>query len=163
MTNPAGVKRLVVGVFNASLCRPIAEVLKQLGTVHALVVHSKDGLDEISLAQTTHVAELKDGEITEWEFTPESFGIESQSLIGLNVADSAQSLKLIKDALGRKKSPIGEKAANLITLNAGAGIYVAGLSTSLAHGISFAQDIVYGGQALEKMSILAEFTQSLTD
>src|SRR5690606_16862517 len=115
--------------------RPIAEVLKQLGAVHALVVHSKDGLDEISLAQTTHVAELKDGDITEWEITPERYGIESQSLIGLNVADSAQSLKLIKDALGRKKSSIGEKAANMITLNAGAGIYVAGLSSSLAHGI----------------------------
>ena len=163
LTNPAGAQRLVVGVFNERLCRPIAEVLKQLGAVHALVVHSKDGLDEISLAQTTHVAELKNSEITEWEFTPEDYGIESQSLIGLNVADSAQSLKLIKDALGRKKSPIGEKAANMITLNAGAGIYVAGLSSSLAHGISFAQDVIYGGQALEKMSILAEFTQTLTE
>lgn len=163
LTNPAGAQRLVIGVFNERLCKPIAEVLRQLGAEHALVVHSRDGLDEISLAQTTHVAELKDRSITEWEFVPENYGISSQSLIGLNVANSQESLLLIKDALGRKKSALGEKAANMITLNAGAGIYVAGLSPTLAHGISFAQDIIYGGQALEKMSILAEFTHSLTD
>ncbi|ONG40570.1 anthranilate phosphoribosyltransferase [Alkanindiges hydrocarboniclasticus] len=162
LTNPAGAQRLVVGVFNQRLCRPLAEVLRQLGTVHALVVHSRDGLDEISLAQTTYVAELKDGSITEWEFVPEDYGIASQSLIGLDVANSRQSLKLIRDALGRNKSDAGEKAANMITLNAGAGIYVSGLSPTLAHGISLAQDIIYGGQALEKMSILAEFSQSLT-
>ncbi|XID75599.1 anthranilate phosphoribosyltransferase [Alkanindiges sp. WGS2144] len=163
LTNPAGAKRLVIGVFNEKLCRPIAEVLRQLDTVHAMVVHSKDGLDEISLAQATHVAELKNGEITEWEFTPEDYGIESQSLIGLNVANSQESLKLIQDALGRKKSRLGEKAANMITLNAGAGIYVAGLSSTLGQGINFAHDIICGGQALEKMSILAEFTHSMTE
>lgn len=163
LTNPAGAQRLVIGVFNERLCRPIAEVLRQLGTVHALVVHSKDGLDEISLAQATHVAELKDNEIREWQFIPEDYGIDSQSLIGLNVANSQESLRLIRDALGRNKSSLGDKAASMIALNAGAGIYVAGLSRNLGQGISFAQDIIYGGQALEKMSILAEFTQSLTE
>lgn len=163
LTNPAGAQRLVIGVFNERLCRPIAEVLRQLGTVHALVVHSKDGLDEISLAQATHVAELKDNEIHEWQFIPEDYGIDSQSLIGLNVANSQESLRLIRDALGRNKSSLGDKAASMIALNAGAGIYVAGLSRNLGQGISFAQDIIYGGQALEKMSILAEFTQSLTE
>ena len=163
LTNPAGVQRLVVGVFSEKLCRPIAEVLKQLGTTHALVVHSKDGLDEISLAQVTHVAELKDGDISEWDLTPENYGIASQSLIGLNVADSAASLTLINDALGRKKSATGEKAAQMIALNAGAGIYVAGLTPNLQQGINLAQDIIYGGQAQEKMSILAEFTQSMTE
>lgn len=162
LTNPAGVQHLVVGVFNEKLCRPVAEVLKQLGTQHALVVHSKDGLDEISLAQSTHIAELKHGEIHEWELIPEDIGIASQSLIGLNVADSAQSLKLITDALGRKKSALGEKAAQMIALNAGAGIYVAGLTQDLKQGVDLAQDIIYGGQALEKMSILAEFTQNMT-
>lgn len=163
LTNPAGAQRLVIGVFNERLCRPIAEVLRQLGTVHALVVHSKDGLDEISLAQATHVAELKNNEIREWQFIPEDYGIDSQSLIGLNVANSQESLRLIRDALGRNKSSLGDKAASMIALNAGAGIYVAGLSRNLGQGISFAQDIIYGGQALEKMSILAEFTQSLTE
>jgi anthranilate phosphoribosyltransferase len=161
LTNPAGVQRLVVGVFSEKLCRPIAEVLKQLGTEHALVVHSKDGLDEISLAQTSAIAELKNGEITEWEFTPENFGIESQSLIGLTVADASQSLALIKDALGRKKSAVGEKAASMIALNAGAGIYVSGITQDLKQGIELAQDIIYGGQALERMSVLAEFSSNL--
>lgn len=161
LTNPANVQRLVVGVFSAQLCRPIAEVLKQLGTTHALVVHANDGLDEISLAQTTRVAELKDGDIVEWVLTPEDFGVTSQSLIGLNVEDAAESLRLIQDALGRNKSPRGEKAAQMIALNAGAGLYVSGIASTLQLGVDFAFDIIYGGQALEKMSILAEFSQTL--
>lgn len=150
LTNPAGVKRFVIGVFSDELCRPIAEVMKQLGAEHVMVVHSRDGLDEISLAAPTTVAELKDGEITEWTLTPEDVGIESQTLNGLVVADAAASLKLIKDALGKNKSDIGEKAANMIALNAGAGIYVAGITKTYAQAVTFAQDIIYGGQALEK-------------
>lgn len=161
LTNPAGVKRFVIGVFSDELCRPIAEVMKQLGAEHVMVVHSRDGLDEISLAAPTAVAELKDGEITEWTLNPEDVGIESQTLNGLVVADAAASLKLIKDALGKNKSDIGEKAANMIALNAGAGIYVSGITKTYAQAVSFAQDIIYGGQALEKMSVLAEFTKAL--
>ncbi|MDR7017677.1 anthranilate phosphoribosyltransferase [Prolinoborus sp. 3657] len=161
LTNPAGVNRFVIGVFSDELCRPIAEVLKQLGAVHVLVVHSKDGLDEISLAAPTVVAELKDGEITEWMLTPDDVGIPSQTLTGLVVNSSEESLKLIKDALGRNKSEIGEKAANMIALNAAAGIYVAGLTKTYKQAVELAQDILYGGQALEKMSILAEFTKTL--
>lgn len=161
LTNPAGVKRFVLGVFSDELCRPIAEVMRQLGAEHVMVVHSKDGLDEISLASATHVAELKNNEITEWILNPEDVGIPSQTLSGLIVADSSESLKLIKDALGRNKSDLGEKAANMIALNAGAGIYVSGLSTSYKQGVALAHDIIYGGQALEKMSILSEFTKAL--
>ena len=101
LTNPAGVKRFVIGVFSDELCRPIAEVMKQLGAEHVMVVHSKDGLDEISLAAPTTIAELKDGEITEWTLNPEDVGIESQTLNGLVVADATASLKLIKDALSK--------------------------------------------------------------
>jgi len=161
LTNPAGVKRFVIGVFSDELCRPIAEVMKQLSAEHVMVVHSRDGLDEISLAAPTAIAELKDGEITEWTLNPEDVGIESQTLNGLVVADAAASLKLIKDALGKNKSDIGEKAANMIALNAGAGIYVSGITKTYAQAVSFAQDIIYGGQALEKMSVLAEFTKAL--
>lgn len=161
LTNPAGVKRFVIGVFSDELCVPMAEVLKQLGAEHVMVVHSKDGLDEISLAAETAVAELKNGEITEWTIKPEDFGITSQTLTGLSVADSEESLKLIKDALGKNKSDIGEKAADMITLNAAAGLYVSGLCKDLKQAVDFAQDIIYGGQALEKMSIVAEFTQNL--
>lgn len=161
LTNPAGVKRFVIGVFSDELCGPIAEVMKQLGAEHVMVVHSRDGLDEISLAAPTTVAELKDGEITEWTLNPEDVGIESQTLNGLVVTDAAASLKLIKDALGKNKTDIGEKAANMIALNAGAGIYVSGITKTYAQAVSFAQDIIYGGQALEKMSVLAEFTKTL--
>lgn len=161
LTNPAGVKRFVIGVFSDELCVPMAEVLKQLGAEHVMVVHSKDGLDEISLAAETAVAELKNGEITEWTIKPEDFGITSQTLTGLSVADSAKSLKLIKDALGKNKSDIGEKAADMITLNAAAGLYVSGLCKDMKQAVALAQDIIYGGQALEKMSIVAEFTQNL--
>ena len=161
LTNPAGVKRLVIGVFSQELCRPIAEVMKQLGAEHVMVVHSKDGLDEISLASTTYVAELKNGEVTEWEITPEDVEIESQTLVGLMIEDSAQSFELIKDALGKNKSTQGEKAANMIALNAGAGIYVSGLTTSYKQGVALAHDIIYGGQALEKLSVLSEFTKTI--
>jgi len=161
LTNPAGVQRLVIGVFSNELCRPIAEVMKQLGAEHVMVVHSRDGLDEISIASSTHVAELKNGEVTEWDIIPESVDIESQTLTGLIVEDSAQSLALIKDALGKKKSDIGDKAANMIALNAGAGIYVSGLTSSYKQGVALAHDIIYGGQALEKMSVLSEFTKTI--
>lgn len=161
LTNPAGVKRLVIGVFSNELCRPITEVMKQLGAEHVMVVHSRDGLDEISLASSTHVAELKNGEITEWEIIPEQVDIESQTLTGLIIESSAKSLALIKDALGKKKSEIGHKAANMIALNAGAGIYVSGLTSSYKQGVALAHDIIYGGQALEKMSVLSEFTKTI--
>lgn len=161
LTNPAGVKRFVIGVFSEELCRPIAEVLQQLGTEHAMVVHSRDGLDEISLAAMTYVAELKDNQITEWTLLPEDVDIESQTLSGLSVADSGESLALIKNALGKKKTANGEKAANMIALNAGAGLYVSGLCQSYKQGVALAHDIIYGGQALEKMSVVAEFTRTM--
>ena len=163
LTNPAGVKRLVIGVFSNELCRPIAEVMKQLGAEHVLVVHSKDGLDEISIASSTYVAELKDGDITEWVINPEDVDIESQTLMGLMVEDSTESLALIQDALGKKKSAKGEKAASMIALNAGAGIYVSGITKNYKQGVALAHDIIYGGQALEKMSILSEFTKTLKE
>lgn len=161
LTNPAGVTRFVIGVFSDELCRPIAEVLKQLGAEHVMVVHSRDGLDEISLAAPTCVAELKNGEITEWIIQPEDVGIVSQTLTGLSVADASESLKLIRDALGRKKSETGEKAANMIALNAGAGLYVSGLTTNYKQGVALAHDIIYGGQALEKISTVSEFTRTM--
>ncbi|MDQ8937057.1 anthranilate phosphoribosyltransferase [Acinetobacter rudis] len=161
LTNPAGVKRFVIGVFSNELCRPIAEVMKQLGAEHVMVVHSHDGLDEISLASKTYVAELKNGEITEWTINPEDVDIESQTLAGLSVENSTDSLALIKDALSRNKTARGEKAANMIALNAGAGLYVSGMTLNYKQGVALAHDIIYGGQALEKISVLAEFTKTL--
>ncbi|MFO7528644.1 MAG: anthranilate phosphoribosyltransferase [Marinobacter sp.] len=159
MTNPAGVKRQLLGVFTKELCRPMAEVMKRLGAEHIMVVHSKDGLDEISLATITHVAELKDGEITEYDITPEDLGIKSQSLVGLDVGSSEESLNLIKAAFGRDHDEITEKARDLIALNAGAAIYIAGLADSPKAGVEMALDAMGSGLAAGKMSELADFSQ----
>lgn len=161
MTNPANVKRQVIGVFNGALCKPMAEVLGRLGSEHVLVVHAKDGLDEISLATETQIAELKNGEIREYTIKPEDFGIQSKSLIGLSVASAEDSLLLIKDALGNRRGQYAEKAADIITLNAGAAIYVSGVVDTFADGVEMARDAIGSSLAGEKIRELAAFTQYL--
>ena len=158
MTNPAGVKHQVLGVFSKALCRPLAEVLQRLGSEHVLVVHAQDGLDEISLAAPTFVAELKDGVVSEYSIQPEDFGIKSQSLIGLTVEDAAESLALIRDALTKRKTEQGQKAADLIALNAGAAIYAADLAATLKEGVQRAHDALHTGLAWEKLQELVSFT-----
>ena len=159
ITNPASVPNQVIGVFNGDLCMPIAKVLKRLGSNHVLVVHAQDGLDEISLASKTRVAELKDGVVEEYFIEPEDFGISSQSLIGLSVNGAEQSLALIKDALGKRETDNGKKAADLIALNAGAAIYASNAAQTLAEGVAMAEDAVSTGLALEKLNELAAFSQ----
>ena len=158
MTNPAGVKRQLIGVFTKALCRPMAEVMQRLGAEHIMVVHSKDGLDEISLATETYVAELKNGEITEYSITPEDLGIKSQTLVGLTVDSSDESLKLIRAAFGRQHDETTEKARDMIALNAGAAIYIAGLANTPQMGVEMALDAMGSGLAAGKMSELADFS-----
>lgn len=159
MTNPAGVKNQVIGVFNGALCKPIAEVLGRLGSEHVLVVHAQDGLDEISLATPTHVAEYKLGVVKEYDITPEEMGVKSQSLIGLAVDSAEQSLKLIEDALGEQQTPEGRKAADMLALNAGPALYVCGISASLKAGVELAQQTIASGAALQKMLELKQKSQ----
>jgi len=158
LTNPAGVKHQVVGVFAQTLCRPLAEVLQRLGSKHVLVVHSKDGLDEFSLAAPTFVAELKNDEITEYWVEPEDLGMKSQSLHGLAVESPQASLELIRDALGRRKTENGQKAAEMIVLNAGAALYAADHAMSLKAGVELAHDVLHTGLAWEKLQELGAFT-----
>lgn len=158
MSNPAGVKHQVLGVFSKELCRPMAEVLARLGSKHVLVVHAQDGLDEISLAAPTYVAELKNGEITEYRIQPEDFGIKSQSLIGLNVEDAQGSLALIRDALGRRKTDNGQKAADMIVLNAGAALYAADVAGTLKEGVELAHDALHTGLARDRLEELVSFS-----
>jgi anthranilate phosphoribosyltransferase len=158
MTNPAGVRHQVLGVFSKALCRPLAEVLQRLGSEHVLVVHAQDGLDEISLAAPTFVAELKGGVVSEYVIQPEDFGIKSQSLIGLTVDDAEQSLALIRDALTKRKGEQGQKAADMIVLNAGAALYAADLASSLKEGVQLAHDALHTGLAWEKLQELVSFT-----
>lgn len=159
LTNPAGVKHSVIGVFSRELCHPMAAVLKHLGNKHALVVHSRDGLDEFSLASATFVAELKNSEIHEYWVEPDAIGVKSQTLTGLTVNSSKDSLALIKDALGKRSTDMAKKAADMIILNTAPALYAADYANSLAEGVLLAQDALYSGLAYEKMIELAAFTQ----
>jgi anthranilate phosphoribosyltransferase len=159
MTNPAGVKHQIIGVFAKNLCRPIAEVLKRLGSEHVLVVHAEEGLDEISLAGSTHIAELKNNEVNEFSVRPEDLGLQTQNLDGLSVCSAEESLALIKAALGKEATDRAIKARDMISINAGAAIYVAGLASSLNEGVEMAGDAIGSGLALAKMAELASFTR----
>lgn len=159
MTNPAGVKRQVIGVFSADLCRPMAEVLQKLGSEHVLVVHASDGLDEFTLSGESHVAELKNGSVTEYTVSPESVGLTSASLEGLSVASAEESLALITDALGSCEQKYAHKAVDVIAFNAGAAVYVSGIAASLDEGVRMAEDAIGSGLAKVKIQELAAFTE----
>ena len=156
ITNPARATHQLTGVFSDHWVVPMAEVLGRLGSQHALVVHSADGLDEISLATTTNVAEFKEGKVTAYTIAPEDFAIVPQSLDSLLVGDAAQSLALIRDALSGKAGP----AFDMVALNAGATLYAADMADSLGEGVDLARQILNSGQALEKLDQLATLTQS---
>ena len=159
LTNPAGARRQVLGVFSRQWLRPLAEVLKSMGSTHVMVVHAADGLDEVSIAAETYVAELKNGEISEYTLQPESFGVARQSISGLTVANSQESLVLVEAALAGKNPA----ATDIVALNAGAAIYVAGLCSDLGAGVEMARDAIGGGMALEKLKDFVDFTQQLAD
>lgn len=160
LTNPAGVKRQLLGVYDQRLVRPLCEVLKNLGAQQVMVVASDDGLDELSLAAPTLVCELKDGVIHEYRLTPEDVGLVSQNLDGLAVASSQESLALIKDVFNSKvKTERVEKARAMLALNAGAAIYVADLCATLTQGVAMAEDAIYSGLAGEKLQQLVDYTE----
>ena len=159
MANPAGLTRQLIGVYDRALCRPVAEVLQRLGSEHVLVVNSDDGLDEISLAADTHVAELKNGVVHEYSLQPEKLGFKRESLQDLTVDGVDRSLQLITAALAAEKDERAERAARMIALNAGAALYVAGIADSISDGVSCANDILARGTGLEKLQQLALMTQ----
>lgn len=156
LTNPAGAPNQLLGVFSQALVRPLAEVLRQLGSNHVLVVHAEDGLDEISIATPTYVAELKDGEISEYTIQPEDFGFNRQSLDRIKVETAEESLTMLKGVLANEAGP----AKDIVCLNAGAAIYAAGLSDTLADGITKASEVIASGAALEKLTALIEKTNA---
>ena len=163
MTNPAGVTRQLIGVYKKELCKPMAEVLGRLGAEHIMVVHSDDGLDEISIATETHVAEYCDGALSEYKLQPENYFSERQSLEGLAVENATESLALIIDALGKQTNANGAKAAQLIAINAGAALYVAGCAADMHQGVEMALDAIGSGLAKAKINDLATFTQVQQD
>lgn len=162
LTNPAGVINQVIGVFDQSLCEPLACVLKNLGSRHALVVHSADGLDELSIAGDNFVSELKDGVVRSYTISPTDVGLACQDLQGLGVGSSDDSLTLIKTALAGSSDDLRiQKAQAMIAFNAGAAIYVAGQADTIKDGVALAKAIINGGQALQKMQDFATFTQTI--
>ena len=161
LTNPAGVKRQVLGVYDVALCEPLAEVLARLGSEHALVIHSDDGLDEISIAAPTRGFELRAGDISPIEIDPTVLGLAHTSLDGLQVVTAADSANLIRGALAGDDDAVSIKARSIIALNAGAGIYVSGVVDSLASGVAAAEQAMASGAAAQKLEAFVALTQAL--
>ena len=152
LTNPAGAPNQVLGVFSIDWVEPLAQVLKQLGSEHVLVVHAEDGLDEISIAAPTRVAELKEGEISSYTISPEDFGLQRADLAAIAVDDAQQSLAMIRAVFDGQPGP----AYDIVILNAGAAIYAAGLTSSLADGVSRAAEVIQAGKAKQVFESLVE-------
>lgn len=156
LTNPAGTPNQVLGVFSAHWVRPLAEVLKNLGSEHVMVVYAEDGMDEISICAPTQVAELRDGEITEYVLTPEEFGFTRADSAAISVDDVSGSLTLLQAVLNNTPGA----ARDIVCLNAGAAIYVAGLASDLKAGVARAAEILEEGSAAEKLQSLITLTHA---
>lgn len=156
LTNPAGAPNQVLGVFSRDWVEPLANVLKQLGSEHVLVVHAEDGLDEISIAAPTYVAELKGGKISTYSVTPEELGMQRASLDSVAVRDAADSLAMLQSVFDNQPGP----ARDIVCLNAGAAIYVAGLADTLKQGVERAAGVISSGAARDTFSALIEVSNA---
>ncbi|MBK1730565.1 anthranilate phosphoribosyltransferase [Thiococcus pfennigii] len=157
LTNPARVPHQLLGVFADDLLEPLALVLQRLGALHVLVVHGRDGLDEISIAETTDVAELKGGQVVRFAIRPEDFGLRRAPLDALRVNGPDESREILLGVLGGRPGP----AHDIVALNAGAAIYAAGRAETLAAGIARAVEVIASGAASERLDRLVSLTQSL--
>lgn len=150
LTNPASAKRQVMGVFDQALTTKLAHVLQKLGSEHVLVVHGADGMDEISFTGDTYVAELKDGKVTEYVVNPQQFGLAIHALQDIQIQNAEQSKAMVMAVLnGETGSP-----RDIVLLNAGAAIYVAGIAQSLKAGIDKAAEMIDSKAALAKLEAL---------
>jgi anthranilate phosphoribosyltransferase len=154
LTNPAGAPNQVMGVFDDAWVEPLAQVLKELGSRHVLVVHAEDGLDEISIGSATRVAELKDGQVRSYSIVPEDFGLPRHSLDAIRVGSVGESLEMIRVVLANERCP----ARDIVALNAGAAIYAAGLADDLGAGVERAQAVIADGSAARVLDALVSFT-----
>jgi anthranilate phosphoribosyltransferase len=155
MTNPAGAKRQVMGVFHKDLTILLAQVLQRLGSTHVMVVHGADGMDEISFTGDTFVAELKNGTVTEYTLNPSQFGMPHHNLSTIQVQNADESKAMVLDVLNGKSDNLNQRAArDIVLLNAGAAIYVAGIVDNLQAGINKAAEVIDNGLALAKLEDL---------
>ena len=156
LTNPAKAPNQVMGVYDKNLIEPIANVLKELGSRHVMVVHSDDGLDEFSIADKTYVAELKDGNVSTYSVHPKDFGLTLGNLKDIRADNADASLALITEAFSGRNGT----AKNIISLNAGAAIYVSGLTTSLQSGIDRANQVLSDGSSQKKLDEYIKISNS---
>jgi anthranilate phosphoribosyltransferase len=154
LSNPAGALNQLIGVFSKEWVEPMAQVLKKLGSRHVLVVSADDGLDEISIASVTHIAELKNGGVSVYTIAPEQFGLSRADLSELAVKDAAASLAMVKSVLENQPGP----ARDIVVLNAGAAIYAADIAESLAAGMDMARKVLADGTAKAKLDALIAYS-----
>lgn len=154
LSNPANAPHQLIGVFDKQWLVPVAEVLKRLGSRHVLVVHAQDGLDEISIAAPTDVAELQQGEVKTYSVTPEQFGLQRASLSSLAITNAQSSLEIIRQVLHNQPGP----ARDIVVLNAGAAIYAADLVGTLEQGMQRALQVLADGSALAKFEALIAYS-----
>ena len=147
LTNPAAAPNILLGVFHPDLVGILVRVLKELGAEHALVVWGKDGMDELSLGAASLVGELRDGKVREYELHPEDFGIGMAASRNLRVNDAEESRAMLLEALNNKPG----LPRDIVCLNAGAALYVAGVADTVAHGIDAARAAIASGDARAKL------------
>lgn len=155
LTNPAGAPNTLMGVFHPDLVGIQVRVMRELGAEHVLVVHGKDGMDEISLGATTMVGELKNGKVTEYEIHPEDFGLQMTSNRSIRVENAQESKAMLLSALENQPGT----AREIICFNAGAGLYTANLVENIGAGITKAREAIASGAARAKVDEFVTFTQ----
>jgi anthranilate phosphoribosyltransferase len=156
LTNPAFARRQVLGVYSDRLVPIVARVLAALGAVHALVVHSHDGLDEISVSAPTHVCEVRDGRIVTYDLAPADLGLPLHSLDDLAGGDVRENGRIARAILQGEAT--GAKA-DVVAANAGAALYVGGLAPSIREGVAIARAAIENGRAAEKLQQLVDATR----
>ena len=156
LTNPAGATNQVIGVFQKELTSKLAQVLKQLGSRHVMVVHGADGMDEISISGPTFIAELKDGAVREYTVQPQDFGLKASPLNDIQVANGDEAKTMLLAVMNNQAGA----ARDIVLLNAGAAIYVSGIVTSLAEGVIKAGEIIASGAAQQKLQQLVQVSNA---
>ena len=159
LTNPASAPNQVIGVFDKKWLTPLAETLNRLGSKHVLVVHSEDGMDEISISAKTFISELKNNEINNYEISPDDFGIKNFNINDLSVENIDESLTMMKSVFDNSNNA----AKAIVSLNAGTAIYASGISDSIKAGVEMAINIIESGAAKKKFEMLIQHTQSFND
>ncbi|GAG34408.1 unnamed protein product, partial [marine sediment metagenome] len=154
LTNPAGANYQLLGVYEVNLTEVLAKVLKNLGSIHVLVVHGEDGLDEVTTTGDTLISELKDDQVKTYKINPCEFGLNKAKAEDLKGGDASFNAKLAQGILKGK----GGARRDIVLLNAGCAIYAANKASSVKEGVAKASASIDSGKALEKLELLKEFT-----